>query len=63
MKLVASMWQGQVLLFGTFWNFFLFLNHFDPLLVELVDAEREDMEGQLYLVLKLLGIGFNSVLT
>ena len=49
-------WQAQVLLFETFWNFFLVLNHFDPLLVESVDAEPKDMEGQLYLVLKLLGI-------
>ena len=34
------------------------MNHFDPLLVESVDAEPRDMEGQLYLVLKLLGISF-----
>ena len=39
------MWQIQVLLFGTFWNFFL--NIFDQLLVEVVGKEPVDMEGRL----------------
>ena len=48
MYLVASTQQIQVLLFGTFWNFFS--NVFDPWLVEFEDAETVDTEGQLHLV-------------
>ena len=37
MEIVASMWQIQVLLFGTFWNFFL--NTADLWLAESANAE------------------------
>ena len=37
----------QVLLFGTFWNFF-FLNSFYLQLGQSADAEPVDTEGQLY---------------
>ena len=48
MLTVTSMWQIQVLLFGTFWNFFFFFfNIFDPWLVEFMDVEFVDTEGQL----------------
>ena len=46
MQVVVSTQQIQVLLFETFWNFFS-SNIFDPLLVESVDAEPEDIESQL----------------
>ena len=42
------MWEIQVLLFGTFWN--LFLNIFDPWLVESTDVEPANMEGLLYIM-------------
>ena len=41
------MWQIQVLLFGTFWNFWL-ENICDPQLIETAHAESVDTEGQLY---------------
>ena len=38
--------SGNILLFGTVWNFFL--NIFNPWLFESVDMETVDIEGQLY---------------
>lgn len=41
---MLSAWQINVLLFRTFWIIF---NIFDPQLVEYVDVEPTDAEGQL----------------
>ena len=46
MKIVAIVWQIQVLLFGNFWNFFS--STFDPCSVEFEDAEPMDMKGWLH---------------
>ena len=43
MKIVAIVWQIQVLLFGNFWNFFS--STFDLCSVEFEDAEPMDMKG------------------
>ena len=42
------MWQIQVLLFGTFWNF-LFLNIFDLWLIETAGTEHLFTNGRLYI--------------
>ena len=46
MSIVACMWQIQVLLFGTFWHFFL--NLFYLQVIESMDAKFVDLEGRLY---------------
>ena len=50
MYIAASTQQIQVMLLGTYWNFFL--NIFDPWLLESADVEPTDMEGPLYKELK-----------
>ena len=47
-KMVAGLWQIQVLLFGTFWEFLQ--NIFDLWLLESADADPMDTEGQVYVI-------------
>lgn len=44
--------HSKVLLFGTSWNF-IFLNNFDPTLVEPMDAKTKDTEGELQLTIRM----------
>ena len=48
MLIVAHLEQILVLLFRTFWNFFLYSNIFDLWLVASEYVEAADAEGQLY---------------
>ena len=45
--IVATGWQGQVLLFGTVWKN-IFCNIFDLWLVKSADSEPADTEGRVY---------------
>lgn len=44
--------HSKVLLFGTSWNF-IFLNNFDPTLVEPMDAKTKATEGELQLTIRM----------
>lgn len=50
MIIVASEWHVQVLLFGTFLNFFFCFEYFCLWLVESMDVDPADTESQLFIV-------------
>ena len=52
------MWQVQVMLFGTFWNFFLNIFHLQ--LVEFVDTEPMDRESKCMHKLIVLFLHFHK---
>ena len=52
MQIIDGAQKIQVLLFGTSWNF-IFLNNFDPTLVEPMDTKTKDMEGELEITIRM----------